>query len=70
MRCLNCHQEEIQPKTENCPSCGVHLPSLLQDVLSNDTSLRSGTYQLEYALGRGDFGITYQARHTILERAT
>ncbi len=68
MRCLNCHQQDIPPETENCPNCGVHLPSLLQDVLPSGTTLRSDTYQIQHALGRGGFGITYSARHPILEQ--
>lgn len=47
---------------------GVHLPTLLRDVLSPGTRLREDTYEIEYALGRGGFGITYRARHMILEQ--
>jgi WD40 repeat protein/predicted Ser/Thr protein kinase len=42
------------------------LPSLLRDTLAPGTLLRADTYCIEYALGRGSFGITYQARHTVL----
>ncbi|MGL5035824.1 MAG: protein kinase domain-containing protein, partial [Microcystaceae cyanobacterium] len=66
MRCLNCHYEEIPPNTEHCPRCKIHLPSLLRDVLIPGTLLRSDTYRLDYALGRGSFGITYAARHNTL----
>lgn len=68
MRCLNCGQKGIPLSVEICPRCGVHLPSLMRDVLPHGTLLQSGTYRIEYALGRGGFGITYQATHTALEQ--
>ncbi|ACK68538.1 serine/threonine protein kinase with WD40 repeats [Gloeothece citriformis PCC 7424] len=66
MRCLQCHYEGIDPLTELCPNCGVYLPSLLREVLPKGTQLKNNTYQIDYALGRGSFGITYQAHHNIL----
>lgn len=66
MRCLNCHQEDIPSTAEYCPHCKIHFPSLLRDVLAQGTQLRNKTYRLDYALGRGSFGITYQAHHTAL----
>lgn len=66
MRCLNCHQKGVPLSAAICPKCGVHLPSLLRDVLPHSILLRSGTYRIDYALGRGGFGITYQASHTAL----
>lgn len=68
MRCLNCHQQEIPLSTEICPNCAVNLPSLMRDVLPHGTLLQNGTYLIDYALGRGGFGITYQAIHTALEK--
>ncbi|MBC6479433.1 MAG: protein kinase [Hormoscilla sp. GM7CHS1pb] len=68
MRCLNCHLDKIPDNTEYCTRCGVHLPTLLRDVLSPGTRLDKDTYEIEYALGRGGFGITYRARHLILEQ--
>jgi len=68
MRCLNCHLDNIPDNTEYCTRCGVHLPTLLRDVLSPGTRLDKDTYEIEYALGRGGFGITYRARHIILEQ--
>ncbi|WP_017718687.1 bifunctional serine/threonine-protein kinase/formylglycine-generating enzyme family protein [Kamptonema formosum] len=68
MRCLHCLKDGIALKAEVCPNCGVHLPTLLRDVLPNSTQLRGGTYEIEYALGRGGFGITYRAHHTLLEQ--
>ncbi|NJM72667.1 MAG: protein kinase [Scytonema sp. RU_4_4] len=68
MRCLNCRLDGISQSTEICPRCGVHLPTLLRDVLTPETLLRGGDYRLDYALGRGGFGITYRAAHTSLEK--
>ncbi|WP_124972402.1 protein kinase domain-containing protein [Aphanothece sacrum] len=74
MRCLNCHLDGLSPQTELCPQCGAHIPSLLREVLPQGTYLRcnqsqgvkSGTYCLDYAMGKGSFGITYRAHHQIL----
>lgn len=52
-----------------CPRCGVYLPSLLSDVLPAGTLLKGRDYRIDYALGRGGFGITYRAMHVLLERA-
>jgi len=68
MRCLNCHLDNIPSNTEYCTECGVHLPTLLRDILSPGTRLREDTYEIEYALGRGGFGITYRAHHITLEQ--
>jgi serine/threonine protein kinase len=40
----------------------------MRDVLSPGTIIHQGTYRIDYALGRGGFGITYQAVHTTLEK--
>ncbi len=66
MRCLNCYHDNIPAGTEHCPRCKFHLPSLLQDTLASGSCLRSETYCIEHAIGRGSFGITYQARHRVL----
>lgn len=68
MRCLHCHRSGIPVMQEVCPQCGVHLPSLLRDVLPPGTRLREGSYHIDYALGRGGFGITYRAMHVALEQ--
>ncbi|MUG98478.1 protein kinase [Scytonema sp. UIC 10036] len=68
MRCLNCQKKGIPLSTQLCPKCGVHLPSLMRDVLPHGTRLQGGTYSLDFVLGRGGFGITYQAIHTALEK--
>ena len=67
VRCLNCGKDGLPLKAEVCPQCGVYLPSLLRDVLPAGTTL-AGKYQITYALGRGGFGITYQAIHSFLEQ--
>jgi len=67
MQCLNCHYENLPSDTEHCPRCKIHLPSLLRDVLPGGTRLRSDTYRLDYAIGRGSFGITYRVHHTVLK---
>jgi serine/threonine protein kinase len=67
MRCLHCRLDGIPVAVEICPNCGVHLPSLLRDVLPGGTLLRSGGYRVDYALGRGGFGITYRARDVGLD---
>jgi len=68
MRCLNCGTKGILLDATICPKCGVHLPSLLRDVLPYNTILQDGKYQIDYAIGRGGFGVTYQAQHVPLEK--
>lgn len=68
MRCLHCNQDGVSQSVTNCPKCGVHLPSLLRDVLPSGTLLRAGAYRIDYALGRGGFGITYRAVHLALDQ--
>ncbi|MCT7963843.1 protein kinase, partial [Laspinema sp. D1] len=68
MRCLNCHAEGISSTNQYCPKCGAHLPALQQNLLPEQTRLKADTYQIEYALGRGGFGITYRGYHIGLEQ--
>jgi serine/threonine protein kinase len=68
MRCLNCLRDGVAMSAEVCPECGVHLPTLQRDLLSPGTLLHSGKYRLDYALGRGGFGITYRATHLVLDQ--
>jgi serine/threonine protein kinase len=69
MRCLNCGEQGIDLGAEICPKCEVHLPSLLRGCLPSGTLLLHGTYEIEYPLGRGGFGITYRAIDRNLQRA-
>jgi serine/threonine protein kinase len=69
MRCLNCGQNGISLSTEFCHNCGVHLATLLQNCLPPGTILWHDTYRIDYALGRGGFGITYRAFDRSLEKA-
>ena len=41
----------------------------MRDILPRGTWLRGKDFQIEYALGRGGFGITYRAHQTRLDRA-
>lgn len=68
MRCLNCLRDGVATTANVCPQCGVHLPSLLRDLLAPGTLLHGGKYRLDYALGRGGFGITYRATHLVLDQ--
>src|SRR5687767_13088498 len=67
LRCLHCHADGLATDTQTCPHCGVYLPPIFRDVLPSGTIL-DGKYRIEYPLGRGGFGITYRASHTMLER--
>ena len=66
MRCLNCHFDNLPEKSQICPHCGARVMYLLQEVLPKGTQLRSHTYCLDDAMGKGSFGITYRAHHTAL----
>jgi eukaryotic-like serine/threonine-protein kinase len=68
MRCLNCRQDGILPSAQVCPHCGMNLPALMRDLLPQGSLLDGGKYQIDYALGQGGFGITYQAVDLNLER--
>lgn len=73
MRCLNCRKDGISIAMEVCPKCGVHLPTALRDVLPpgtllHDTGDHTSRYRVDYALGRGGFGITYRGAHTALQK--
>jgi hypothetical protein len=48
MRCLKCRKDGIAPETQVCPQCGVHLPSLMRDLLGPGTLLQGGNYRIDY----------------------
>ena len=70
MRCLNCHTDGLPLNTEICPNpeCGVYIPSLTRDLLTPGSQLHAETYQIDYPLGRGGFGVTYRGYHTLLQQ--
>lgn len=63
MRCFHCRSEVNWANTQHCPRCGIS-----GFFLRTGTLLKSGEYYLENPLGKGGFGITYQARHQRLNR--
>jgi serine/threonine protein kinase len=67
MRCLACLSDDIPTDATTCPNCGQNLRMVLANTLPPNTELRSGSYRIDYALGRGGFGITYRAVHTALD---
>jgi formylglycine-generating enzyme required for sulfatase activity/predicted Ser/Thr protein kinase len=68
VRCLNCGIKGIALDQKTCTGCGVYIPSLLLGTLPHGTPLDSGKYYIDYPIGKGGFGITYQARHDRLEK--
>ncbi|OPZ86705.1 MAG: Serine/threonine-protein kinase PK-1 [bacterium ADurb.Bin429] len=69
MRCLTCSADGLSAEITVCPQCGEHLPTLLYDTLPIGALLDGGRYRIDYALGRGGFGITYRAMHIELEHS-
>ena len=53
----------INSSDQTCPNCGANLKGF---QLETGTTL--GKYQIGRVLGQGGFGITYQARDTVLQR--
>src|SRR5215210_5400499 len=53
MRCLHCNHDPVPSAAEVCPRCGVHMASMLRDMLPAGTLLHDGKYRLDYALRRG-----------------
>ncbi|NEP62640.1 MAG: protein kinase, partial [Symploca sp. SIO2G7] len=68
MRCLNCNLDGVPLSAQICPQCRVPLHSLMRNLLPIGSLLQGGTYRIDYALGRGGFGITYRATHQNLEQ--
>lgn len=64
MKCLGCNKNGISSEAASCPECGTLFSSF--PVLKPGTVLKGGfsgidAYQIEYAIGKGGFGITYRA---------
>ncbi len=68
MRCLNCQTDNIALSAQLCPTCGMNLRTIWGNALPMGTLLGGGKYQIDWLLGRGGFGITYRATHTVLGR--
>ena len=67
MRCLHCGYDNLTPNTDICPECGIYLPHLMQHLLPPNTKLRQDKYyDIQYAVGKGGFGVTYLATNTFL----
>jgi len=63
MRCLHCNEDNLPLNTQTCPVCSVSLPDLLKKLLPVDSELQGGLYRIDYPLGYGGFGVTYQGTH-------
>jgi eukaryotic-like serine/threonine-protein kinase len=68
MRCLHCRTDNLAKDLRVCPVCNVSFDSLFGDILPSGTRLQGGVYEIEYALGRGGFGVTYRAKHLEFNR--
>ncbi|RYX85671.1 hypothetical protein EON83_04855 [bacterium] len=68
MRCLNCQTDNIALSAHTCPSCGMNLHTIWGNALPMGTLINGGKYRIDWLLGRGGFGITYRATHTLLGR--
>ena len=71
MKCLSCLKSGIGMDVSCCPKCGVAFSSF--PVLKPGTVLKGGVsavdaYEIEYAVGRGGFGVTYKAWDNINNR--
>lgn len=69
LRCLSCHRDDLLENRQFCPHCGASVSFWLGEILSKGTTLRSHTYCLDEAMGKGSFGITYRAHHISLNHA-
>lgn len=63
MRCFRCRTEIEWANAERCPRCGI------SGFLRSGMLLKSGEYRLEWPLGKGGLGVTYQALHQRLQKS-
>jgi WD40 repeat protein len=68
MRCFKCNYQGLPPGTKFCTKCGTDLLPLSPDCLPAGTRLKDDTYEIDYVLGQGAFGITYKAHHLKLKQ--
>lgn len=61
MRCIHCGTNHLAPALKTCPECGVLLEELFRGLLPRNTEIGNSEYQIEHVLGKGGFGVTYQA---------
>ncbi len=64
MKCLGCSKSQISNDAIFCPECGTVFSSF--PVLKPGTCLKGGinssnAYKIDYAIGKGGFGVTYKA---------
>lgn len=68
-RCPICHTTWPQPDLNRCPGCQRDLTDYFENSLPEGTYLHGGKYRLTSVLGKGGFGITYQAEHSLLKQS-
>ena len=65
MNCPVCGSP-VQPSDTTCRTCGAPLTTAAEVALPSGTTLAGGQYTISRVLGRGGFGITYDAQDTRL----
>lgn len=65
MNCPVCGSP-VQPSDTSCRTCGAPLTTAAEVALPSGTTLAGGQYTISRVLGRGGFGITYDAQDTRL----
>lgn len=67
-RCPVCHTTWLEPVLSHCPGCATDIPRYFQNTLPEGSTLHGGKYRLSRVLGKGGFGITYRAEHSLLNQ--